>query len=255
MGRLARFLWREVAPLLAAVALALLLRVFLIDSFRIPSSSMFPTLLVGDHLFVDKLAYGPRIPATGVRLPGRRAPRRGDVVVFQAARQGPAVVPADRRPDLPREDFIKRIVGIPGDTLEVREGRVLLNGELLESQATGETFQDELGRALTRRREHLDGCRHDWLDDPNSRGPELARFTIEPGRYFVMGDNRDNSNDSRIWGTVRFEEIKGPAWRLYWSWDYNGGWLPLLNPLTWWRVEKRWGRIGDSLGCPRAGAR
>ena len=249
MGRLARLFWNEVAPLILAVVVALLLRVFLIDSFRIPSSSMFPTLLIGDHLFVDKLAYGPRIPGSNVRLSGRRAPRRGDVVVFRAAREGPAVVPADRRPDLPREDFIKRIVGLPGDTIEVREGRVVLNGELLASEATGETFGDELGRDLTRRRERVDGCRHDWLDDPRSRGPELAPFTVEPGRYFVMGDNRDNSNDSRIWGTVGFAEIKGPAWILYWSWDYNGGWLPLLNPLTWWRVEKRWQRIGQSLRC------
>jgi signal peptidase I len=159
------------------------------------------------------------------------------------------VVPADRRPDLPREDFIKRIVGVPGDTIEVRDDAVVLNGTRLPHEPTGETFRDELGRTLRVHREDLLGCEHEWLSVPGMRGPEQSRFTVEPGRYFVMGDNRDNSNDSRIWGTVRFEEIKGPAWRLYFSWDFNGGWLPLLNPATYLNAEWRWSRVGDRVGC------
>ncbi len=241
---------REVGPIVVAVGIAILIRIFLLDSFRIPSSSMFPTLLIGDHLFVDKLAYGPRIPFSEVRLPARREPRVGDVVVFSAARHGHSVVPADRRPDLPREDFIKRIVAGPGDTVEVKNGVVTINGEVVPSEDTGEDFEDEMGRVLRRHREDLDdGCVHDWLDIPGSRGPERTQFTVEPGRWFVMGDNRDNSNDSRMWGTVRFEEIKGPAWRLYFSWDYNGGWLGLLNPLTYLNADVRWSRFGDRLSC------
>jgi signal peptidase I len=246
----AQRIWREVGPILLAVGIALLLRIFVIDSFRIPSSSMFPTLLIGDHLFVDKLAFGPRIPFTEFRFGGWREPARGDVVVFSAAREGHRVVPADRRRDLPREDFIKRIIALPGDTVEVREDVVTVNGEVLAHEPTGETFRDELGRTLTRHREDLLGCVHDWLEVPGVRGPERSRFTVEPGRYFMMGDNRDNSNDSRVWGTVRFEEMKGPAWRLYFSWDFNGGWLPLLNPATYLHAEWRWDRVGDRVGCP-----
>jgi signal peptidase I len=245
--------WRrilaEVGPVVLAVGLALLLRIFVIDSFRIPSSSMFPTLLIGDHLFVDKLAYGPRVPFTEFRFPGHSEPRRGDVVVFSAARHGAGVVPADRRPDLPREDFIKRIVALPGETVEVIDGVVTVNGEMAPSEATGEVFEDEHGRTLIRHRESLPGCTHDWLDIPGMRGPERTTFTVEPGRYFMMGDNRDNSNDSRIWGTVRFEEFKGPAWRLYFSWDFNGGWLELLNPLTWVGADWRWNRFGARIAC------
>jgi hypothetical protein len=117
------------------------------------------------------------------------------------------------------------------------------------SENSGETFEDEYGRTLTRNRESLPGCTHDWLDIPGMRGPERTTFTVEPGRYFMMGDNRDNSNDSRIWGTVRFEEFKGPAWRLYFSWDFNGGWLELLNPLTWVGADWRWNRFGDRIAC------
>jgi signal peptidase I len=155
-----------------------------------------------------------------------------------------------RRPALPREYYITRGGAGPGDTIDVKDGVVTINGEVVPSEDTGEPFEDEMGRILRRHREDLDrGCVHDWLEIPGSRGPERTRFTVEPGRWFMMGDNRDNSNDSRIWGTVRFEEMKGPAWRLYFSWDFNGGWLPLLNPLTWINADVRWDRFGDSLYC------
>ena len=89
---------------------------------------------------------------------------------------------------------------------------------------------------------------HDFeiLDDPRRLGPRADwPIRVEPGRYFMMGDNRDNSKDSRVWGTVRLEEFRGPAFILYFSWDFNGDWLEVINPLTWWRVEKRWSRFGQ----------
>jgi signal peptidase I len=98
--------------------------------------------------------------------------------------------------------------------------------------------------------EVLDGRSHPILEDPAVRLRDCAPLRIEPGRYFMMGDNRDHSNDSRSWGTVRFEEFKGPAFILYWSWDWNGSWGELLQPSTWWSLlaeKMRWERIGDTI--------
>ncbi len=117
-GALAR-IWEQASTLLLAIAIALTIRTFVIEPFRIPSESMLPTLLIGDHLFVNKFAYGAAVPFTDIRLPGLRDPRRGDVVVFTVAREVgraiPRIHPADQRPDLPRDDFVKRIVGLPGE--------------------------------------------------------------------------------------------------------------------------------------------
>ncbi len=238
--------------LLVAVVIALAIRAFVIEPFRIPSGSMLDTLLIGDHLFVNKFVYGVRIPFTELRLPGLREPERGDVVVFTVARQGQAIHPADRRPDLPREEFVKRIVGLPGDTIEVDRGRIVLNGREVAAEDTGETFADEAGRQLRVKQQTVGDCGFRVLDDTQLAGLRQSRFTVEPGRYFVMGDNRDHSNDSRAWGTVRLEEVKGPAFVLYWSWDFNGSWGSLLNPVNWWDLlahRTRWGRIGDGVGC------
>jgi signal peptidase I len=102
--------------------------------------------------------------------------------------------------------------------------------------------------------EDLGSCRHAILDDPRSRGRKGSRldrgtWVVEPGRYFMMGDNRDNSNDSRVWGTVRHEELKGPAFILYWSWNVNGNMLSFFNPLNWFRAEKRWDRVFQRVRC------
>ena len=245
-----RHAWEQTHTLLIAVLIALAIRAFVVEPFRIPSGSMLPNLLIGDHLFVSKFVYGVKLPFVDMRLPGLREPRRGDVVVFTVARQGPEIHPADRRPELRREEFVKRIVGVPGDVIEVRDGTFLLNGEHVEHAPLGRRFEDEAGRPLTVLEERIDGSAHLVLDDPRLPGLSRARFTVEPGRYFFMGDNRDHSNDSRRWGTVSAEQLKGPAFVLYWSWNYNGGWLELLSPLTWWRLlteETRWGRIGDAV--------
>ena len=246
-------IWEQASTLLLAVAIALAIRTFVIEPFRIPSESMLPTLLIGDHLFVNKFAYGARVPFTDVRLPGLREPRRGDVVVFTVAREVgrgiPRIHPADQRPDLPRDDFVKRIVGLPGDRIEVRKSRVYVNDQLVEVGESVGVFEDESGHGLAIQREHLNGCDHAVLDDPAIPGKRKSPLVEPPGRYFMMGDNRDHSNDSRFWGTVRFEEIQGPAFILYWSWDVNGNFLQFLNPVNWWSAEKRWSRVFSRVRC------
>jgi signal peptidase I len=242
----------DLPTLILAVAIALVVRTFVFQSFYVPSESMYPTLLIGDHVFVSKLAYGARLPFSESRLPGYREPHRGDVVVFQLARDGRRIYPPDRRPELPTEAFIKRLVALPGETVEVRHGVVYIDGEAAEQERTGRTFTDEEGRVYDLVEEQLGSCRHLLLDDPRLPGPDLAPTRVERDRYFFMGDNRDNSYDSRMWGTVALPQVEGPAGLLYWSWDWTGSWLALLNPLTW--VENlaertRWSRMGHWVRC------
>jgi signal peptidase I len=243
--------WEQVSTLLIAILIALSIRAFVIEPFRIPSGSMLPTLLIGDHLFVNKFIYGIKIPFTDVRLPALREPERGDVVVFTVAKNGPQTFPADRKPKLPREEFVKRIVGLPGDRITVHDGVVRVNGEVLETRDLGETFTDERGHELEIQEVHLENRTYRILDDPRQPFRDNpVPITVPPGRYFMLGDNRDHSKDSRIWGTVRLAEIKGPAFRLYWSWDFNGSWGELLNPVTWFDLfanRMRWDRIGDRV--------
>lgn len=249
--------WEQFGSLLLAVAIALGVRTFVVEPFRIPSESMLPTLLVGDHLFVNKFAYGVKIPFTETRLPGLRGPERGDVVVFTVARdpRNPGrICPVDRCPGKPTEEFVKRIVGLPGETVEVRpDGTVRIDGRLLERTEGGADFTNGVGTELAVSEEDNGRCHYQVLDDRRMTGA-VRRVKVEPDRYFMMGDNRDHSNDSRGWGTVRATEFKGPALLLYWSWDYNEGWLELLNPLTWLRSEKRWDRFGDGLSCEASDA-
>ena len=243
-----RAFWEQISTLLIAVLIALGIRAFVIEPYRIPSGSMFPTLLIGDHLFVNKFVYGIKLPFTRIRLPGLREPERGDVVVFSVAKRGPQTYPADLHPELPTEEFVKRIVGIPGDRLEFRDGKVWLNGAPVEPQRLDEPFEDDEGRMLSMAEVHLGERSFRILDDPQVVLPEPAPVTVPPGRYFMLGDNRDHSKDSRFWGTVDLAEIKGPAMILYWSWDFNGEWAELLNPLVWWELltrEMRWDRTGD----------
>jgi len=243
----------QVTTLVLAVAIALGIRAFVIEPFRIPSGSMLPTLLIGDHLFVNKFIYGPRIPFTDYRLPGLREPERGDVVVFAVARQpgrgSQRIYPADLRPDLPREDFVKRLVGLPGDRVSVRNDRLYVNGEPVERAGLDGGFVDDHGTRLDAYQENLFDCEHAILDDPHKRGLSQREMVVEPGRYFMLGDNRDNSNDSRGWGTVRMEELKGPAFILYWSWNVTGNFFQLLNPVNWFTAEKRWGRVFQRVKC------
>lgn len=248
----------QVVTLVIAIAIALAIRQFLVEPFRIPSGSMFPTLLVGDHLFVNKLAYGPRLPFVDARLPGWREPERGDVVVFEVARPldrrgARDIMPVDRAPDgTPTEDFVKRLVGLPGDTIQWRRGQLFVNGEEVPMHPVLERFVDDDGQVYEMAWQDLGECRHAILDGPRpTRDPRFDRgtYVVEPGRYFMMGDNRDNSNDSRGWGTVRLEELKGPAFILYWSWDVNGNMLSFFWPPNWWNAEKRWDRVFARVKC------
>ncbi len=243
----------QVVTLVIAVAIALAIRQFVVEPFRIPSGSMLPTLLIGDHLFVNKLAYGPRIPFTELRLPGLRSPERGDVVVFEVARpSGDRIMPVDLAPPgSPSEAFVKRLVGLPGDRLVWKNGELYVNGQRLAVHATGETFTDERGKRFSVQNEDLGACRHAILEEPGYSDPALNKgsIVVEPGRYFMMGDNRDFSRDSREWGTVRLEQLKGPAAILYWSWDVNDNMLSFFNPVNWFTAEKRWDRIFQRVRC------
>ncbi len=193
MASKSRSVLREyVEAALWALVLTLFLRAFVIQAFRIPSASMQDTLLIGDFLFVNKFEYGPKIPFTHIRLPGLRAPRRGDVIVFQF-------------PQDPTKDFIKRCVATGGETLEVRNKQVYVDGKpLRESYAI-----------------HSDpSVRPAGYDYRDYFGP----VTVAKGQMFMMGDNRDNSNDSRYWGQLEMDLVKGRAMFIYWSWDGERNW-------------------------------
>ena len=248
---------RDLPTLIGAVAVALAIRTFLVQPFYVPSDSMLPTLLVGDHVFVNKFLFGAGMTGTSTRFPALREPKRGEVVVFQFAR-GPngQIFPADQRPDLPRDAFVKRLIGLPGDRIAVVEGKLVINGQPVPQTPLHKTFTDETGRVFDLYLEELEGCPHYVLDDPKWPSDDMPEITVKPGRYFFMGDNRDNSYDGRRVGTVRREELAGPARLLYWSWDWNGSWLALLNPITWFdnlTAKMRWKRMGSFHACVEPG--
>ena len=169
-----------------AILLALFIRTFLVQAFKIPSGSMLPTLQIGDHLLVNKFLYGLRIPIVGKRVFQVFHPEHDDVIVF--------VYPEDRS-----KDFIKRVKAVAGDTIEVRNKVVYINGERIEDP---HAFYAPDARLL-----------------PASVRDNYGPFTVPEGQVFVMGDNRDHSHDSRFWGTVPIDDILGKAFILYWSWD------------------------------------
>jgi signal peptidase I len=250
----------ELPSLLGAVAVALLVRTFLVQTFYVPSESMRPTLLIGDHVFVNKFVYGAQFPGAEWRFPAVREPKRGEVVVFRFARDaGGNPVPHDLLPDAPRDNFVKRMVGLPGDHIVFRDGRLILNGEVVPLEPTGLSYTSELDVAHGVTRdvyiETLGDCRHYVLDQPHYQPPDMPEvdLVVEPGRYFFMGDNRDNSRDGRWAGTVPKSALAGPAGLNYWSWNWNGEWVELLNPLTWWSNltsdTMRWHRFGTFVEC------
>lgn len=248
------WLWEQVGPLLVAITIALGIRAVIIESYYVPSESMLPTLLIGDHVFVNKFVYGARIPFTDIQLPAVREPERGEIAVFALGRKGPArICPLDECPDYPAEGFVKRIAGLPGDRVEHRDGTFFLNGKPVPSSKTGERFSDNYGHSLAVRTESLGECVHGVLDDDHRKSPlSHEPFTVPDGRYYFLGDNRDNSNDSRGWGTVPRLDLKGPVIINYWSWNNQESWLAMLNPLTWIRLligEMRWDRIGMNYDC------
>lgn len=212
---------REYAEaIIVAMLLAFAIRVFVVQAFKIPSGSMIPTLLIGDHILVSKLSYGLQWPAdcklqwsfppvncyTSETVVTFGKPQRNDIIVF-------------RFPEDEEKDFIKRIVGLPGDTVQLRNKVVLVNGQPLDDKA----FTQRIDPGV------IDGT----INPRDNFGP----VTVPEGSYFVMGDNRDQSLDSRFWGYVREEKIRGKAFRIYWSWNGQGNWMEWV----------RWERFGKGI--------
>jgi signal peptidase I len=192
-------------PVILAV---LLLRSFLVEPFRIPSGSMMPTLLVGDFILVNKFAYGIRLPVLDTKVIDIGEPQRGDVVVF-------------RYPRDPSVDYIKRVVGLPGDTIGYFDKVVYINGTPAGQVPAGVYIGSGAGvnmSGASTRRERLGDVEHDILVMPRTPGLEVE-FVVGKDEYFVMGDNRDNSNDSRFWGTVPESNLVGKAFRIWMNWD------------------------------------
>ena len=195
--------FREYAEAIGmALLLALFIRTFIVQAFKIPSGSMIPTLQIGDHILVNKLAYGVRIPFLERYLAGFQKVQRGDVIVF--------IFPEDRS-----KDFIKRVVGVSGDSVEVRGKKIYLNGAQVDDPHA-----------------HFEG------DDPQAAGlpsrDDYGPRTVPDNHVFVMGDNRDRSYDSRFWGFVSLDEVRGKAFLIYWSWDGADRWV-------------RWERLGSLI--------
>ena len=203
---------REYAEsIVIAIILALIIRTFVVQAFKIPSGSMEDTLAIGDHILVNKFLYGTKIPFTDKRVLTIREPRRGDVIVF--------VFPQDEENDKisswNKRDFIKRVIGTPGDKVQVIDKKVYVNGKPYENphevHKDGFTFQACPPGSVPFSMPPSDECPRDNF------GP----VTVPPNEYFVMGDNRDRSYDSRFWGFVKKDYIKGLAFIKYWSWDSN----------------------------------
>jgi signal peptidase I len=196
--------------LIVAIALAIGIKAVGVQAFKIPSGSMLHSLEVGDHLLISKFLYGIPLPYTDARLPGIRDPQRGDIVVFAYPGFDNLDRPSNARigyPDqLKEQDFIKRIIGLPGEMIEVRNKRIYINGQQLDDK-WGQ-FLDENGRPYS----------EPYAWNPRDAMPDYGPAAIPPGMYFVMGDNRNHSNDSRAWGFVRKGRIKGKAVIIYWSW-------------------------------------
>lgn len=196
--------------LVVAISLAIGIKAAGVQAFKIPSGSMLHTLEIGDHLLVSKFLYGIPLPYTDARLPGLRDPKRGDIVVFAYPGFDNPDRPAGSRPGYPDQlkgqDFIKRIIGMPGDTVEIRQKRLYINGE--PANDPWGQFLDEAGRPLA--------DPYAWR--PRDAMPDYGPAKVPEGMYLAMGDNRNHSNDGRAWGFVRKGRIKGKAFVIYWSW-------------------------------------
>lgn len=233
-----RFLWDWLRSVAVAVVLFVLIRSFLVEAFKIPTGSMEGTLLVGDFLLVNKLVYGAEIPLTKKKLPGIRHPERGDVIVFQW--------PVD-----PTKNFVKRIVGLPGDTLAMRHGQLIRNGSELKERYAVHSFGGEQAsegefswqkRFLTRSAVAFSNA----LGGTPAAGYHPSRdnwgpLVVPPANYFVLGDNRDNSLDSRYWGFVADSLVRGQPVVVYYS--YNPDSAGRFD----WLTRVRWKRFGELI--------
>jgi signal peptidase I len=218
--------WIE--PFLIAAIVALFIRQFIVEAFKIPSGSMIPTLTIGDHLLVNKFIYGPRIPFTDNRFFDWDEPKRGEIIVF-------------KYPENEEKNFIKRIIGVAGDKIEIRKGKLFINDQMVPVTERGDyEGKDQPGSGLPfyskpkLLEEQLGTVKHDLLYLHDQSGYDFGPKIVPRESVFVMGDNRDNSQDSRVWGFVKFNKILGRALIIYWSWDGNDHWV-------------RWSRIGTLI--------
>jgi len=193
-----KFIKEYIEPIVIAVLIALFIRAFVVQAFKIPSSSMEPTLLVGDHLLVNKFIYGIRIPYTDIKFFQYRKPQRGDIIVF--------IFPKDRK-----KDFIKRVIATEGEKVVIIRNKIYINDKLID---------DPWGHFTM----------------PRSTIEDYGPVKVPEDSLFVMGDNRDNSQDSRFWGFVKLNEVKGKALIIYFSWDSNA--QDPLNKIRWARFGK-----------------
>lgn len=221
----ARWLWEWVKSIAVALVIWFVLRALVIEAFRIPSSSMERTLLVGDFLFVNKALYGAEVPVIHTRLPAIREPRRLDVVVFDSKTQDGVKV-------------VKRVVGMPGDTLEMRHGQLYRDGirQVEPWVEHTDSAEDPIDAEMAWQVDYLLPTvdRGDYHPSRDNWGP----LVVPAGQYFVMGDNRDDSYDSRYWGFIDRRFIRGRPLFVYYSFDRNSGRaLPFITAI-------RWGRIG-----------
>lgn len=191
---------RSFFPVLLVV---FVLRSFIVEPFQIPSSSMVPTLQVGDYILVNKYTYGIRLPVLRTKVLDINSPRRGDVMVFFP-------------PHMNKTYFIKRVVGLPGDTVSYRDKRLYVNGELVPRESLG-VIPDGVAR-IRMGMETLGEAEFLMQDDAARRSRDFT-VKVKPGHYFMMGDNRDNSSDSRVWGEVPEQDIVGKAFAVWMHWD------------------------------------
>jgi signal peptidase I len=219
-----RWAWEWVKSLLIAFGLFLILRTFFVEAFRIPTGSMENTLLVGDFLLVNKAAFGAAVPGTGAHVPAYSDPRRSDVVVFVPPHDG-------------GKNFVKRVVGLPGDTLAMLGKTLYLNGRPQEEPYTRHSDpRDSFSSSMTWQCDHMSRP-GDCRPTRDSWGP----IVVPAGRYFMLGDNRDDSEDSRYWGFVERTAIKGRPLLIYYSFDPR---FPRALP---WLTGIRWERIGQRV--------
>lgn len=201
------------------ILVVLVLRSFLVEPFRIPSGSMMPTLVDGDFILVNKYAYGIRLPVINTKIIDLGEPKRGDVVVF-------------RYPKNPADDYIKRVIGLPGDTVRYYNKKLYINGEPMPQEFLHiymEKGTSAYMMGANQLRESLGEVKHEILTVSNS--PRIDdEFIVPDGHYFVMGDNRDNSNDSRVWGFVPDENLVGRAFMIWMNWD------SALSRVSWERI-------------------
>lgn len=183
-------IWEYTKAIVIALILALIIRAYVVQAFKIPSGSMIPTLVVGDHILVNKFIYGTKIPFSEDRIFVLTKPKRGDIVVF-------------RYPKDPDRDFIKRVVGVGGDVIKSRNNEVFINGKLINEPYLYITNNSDLT----------------GINLPHFIMDGFGPYLIPKDKLFVMGDNRGQSSDSRNWGYVDLEQVKGKAFIIYWSWD------------------------------------